>query len=255
MRSCAVSSSSRDSVSCLSKKQILHLTRYYNGCINSNICKHGSILKTTGTKKELLHNLLEELKISDEKEILKFGFIPKTSKIFYQVKYLIYKQTPIKRRNGWLDSDDLNTVMRQYQHRYSPDDFKFIGSHPSDFIKLYPYVPDVIKKSKKDHGIIFNTDPSDKPGEHWVACYINKDNKVEYFDSTGDRPRGNILKFIKTINPEYDYNKNNYQQKDGLCGVYCLYFLISKIRKQSLNIDISNADGVISREKEVFFIK
>lgn len=36
--------------------------------------------------------------------------------------------------------------------------------------------------------IICNTDPIALPGQHWVACYVDKDGHGEYWDSYGGKP-------------------------------------------------------------------
>jgi Ulp1 family protease len=47
-------------------------------------------------------------------------------------------------------------------------------------------------------GVIFNTDPHNKPGVHWVAVFIDNRNKiVDYFDSLGNTPNKNICSFLK----------------------------------------------------------
>jgi hypothetical protein len=38
---------------------------------------------------------------------------------------------------------------------------------------------------KRPRGYILNTDPSDKPGSHWVAMYLTEDGKGEFWDSYG----------------------------------------------------------------------
>ena len=35
--------------------------------------------------------------------------------------------------------------------------------------------------------LVCNTDPSDKPGQHWVCIHV-EDGRGEYFDSFGRRP-------------------------------------------------------------------
>lgn len=37
-------------------------------------------------------------------------------------------------------------------------------------------------------GVVLNLDPSNKPGSHWVALYIDSkgDKSVEYYDSFGN---------------------------------------------------------------------
>jgi hypothetical protein len=41
---------------------------------------------------------------------------------------------------------------------------------------------------KKRRGYILNTDPSDKPGLHWVAMYLTEDGKGEFWDPYGQAP-------------------------------------------------------------------
>ena len=53
-------------------------------------------------------------------------------------------------------------------------------------------------KYKQPIAIIINTDPSYKPGEHWVALFINN-NIAEYFDSFGGKPIKEIYIFYILI--------------------------------------------------------
>ena len=51
----------------------------------------------------------------------------------------------------------------------------FDGIYSSDTLKEIKERPDLI---------ICNTDPSNKPGEHWVLFFFNQNN-VDFFDSLG----------------------------------------------------------------------
>ena len=33
--------------------------------------------------------------------------------------------------------------------------------------------------------LVCNTDPSDKPGRHWIAIYVGDDGRGDFFDSLG----------------------------------------------------------------------
>ena len=59
----------------------------------------------------------------------------------------------------------LNPVTNQY----------FDGIYSADTLKEIREKPDLI---------ICNTDPSNKPGEHWVLFFFS-DNSVDFFDSLG----------------------------------------------------------------------
>jgi hypothetical protein len=64
----------------------------------------------------------------------------------------------------------------------------FHGVFPSDMI------PPV---EKYPVAMVCNTDPHDKPGQHWIAMYISDDGIGEYFDSYGQPPFiGNFIEFL-----------------------------------------------------------
>ena len=60
------------------------------------------------------------------------------------------------------------------------------------------YARDKLPKSiKYPAAMVWNTDPADQPGEHWVAAYFNEDGIGEYFDSYGaDGTLENILTLV-----------------------------------------------------------
>lgn len=84
---------------------------------------------------------------------------------------------------------------------------------------------------------IINTDPSNKPGEHWVAVYVPKRGKCEYFDSFGLPPqKDQIIKFILRISQSFKYNKKQLQNiLSTVCGNYCCEFLLWRCRGKNMN--------------------
>jgi len=154
-----------------------------------------------------------------------------------------------KNPNEWLSSVDIMNVMKQYEKAYKC--FEFIGPSPIDFDtrKLYGEcvwselcnfnLEEQIKKGKTKIGIIFNTDPHNKPGQHWISMFINiKKKKIFFFDSTGDKPPKeiNVLvdRIIKQghnmtpkINFKYDSNEGvEHQYGNTECGIYSLFFIV-----------------------------
>jgi hypothetical protein len=82
--------------------------------------------------------------------------------------------------------------------------------------------------NKYPAGIIVNTDPSNKPGEHWVAIYIDKKGVGFYFDSFGMKPlQKSIVLFMQANCPNgWDYNNVTFQSANALsCGAYCVTFI------------------------------
>lgn len=82
---------------------------------------------------------------------------------------------------------------------------------------------------------IINTDPSTKPGTHWVAIYLPKNGKAEYFDSFGYEPKvKSIQKFLKRNSVNFIYNPNQLQSPlSFVCGNYCCEYLLHKCQKKS----------------------
>lgn len=74
---------------------------------------------------------------------------------------------------------------------------------------------------------VANTHPNYKPGEHWVAVYINNDGDGTFFDSYGEPPtvehhRHRLRRWCRRIT----YNKKRLQSLESeVCGEYCVMFL------------------------------
>lgn len=149
----------------------------------------------------------------------------------------------------WLDSLNLADVMKQYEEVYP--NFKFFGANPIDFSAPNPYKKDALEKREcledsicklrldtltkegKAHlGFIYNLDPSDKGGSHWIASFTDiPGHKSYYFDSYGFKPPPQIARFLRSLTLQdprmkLQYNARRFQYGDTECGVYCLYFLI-----------------------------
>ena len=156
--------------------------------------------------------------------------------------------------NEWVSSVDIMKVMKQYEKAYKC--FDFIGPSPIDFDTKMLYgecvweelcnfsLSEQIKKGKTKIGIIFNTDPHDKPGQHWISMFINiKKKKIFFFDSTGDKPSKEIKVLIKRIikqgkkinmNIKFDQNHPvEHQYGDTECGVYSLFFIVHMIQDKT----------------------
>lgn len=171
---------------------------------------------------------------NNNSDLLKF-FAPESPKIWHTKPYT------------WLNSDDIEKVMSQYEHAYK--NFEFIGPSPIDFDKIIMHNKCVweelcnfslttkIKKNINKIGIIFNTDPHNKDGEHWIALFIDiKNSFISYFDSNGNKIPKEINTLIDRIEKQashmgikfkkYDNYRVVHQKNDGQCGMYTLYFVI-----------------------------
>ena len=63
-----------------------------------------------------------------------------------------------------------------------------------------------IKQKSFPSAYVFNLDPSYKPGSHWVAVYIDRKGRPEYFDSFGRPPPREIKDFLYTCAESWKHN-------------------------------------------------
>ena len=83
------------------------------------------------------------------------------------------------------------------------------------------------QKSSDTRMFIVNTDPSDRPGEHWVAVFFHDNKEAYYFDSYGLPPWNNeILDFLEKNSSRWTFNDHQIQSfYSRLCGQYCIFTL------------------------------
>lgn len=154
--------------------------------------------------------------------------------------------------DNWLDSNNISDVMKQYEEAYS--NFKFFGTNPIDFAAPDPYnkdnamknmclqdeicklnLKDMLSKGKTKLGFIYNLDPSNKGGSHWIASFTDiPAHRTYYFDSYGMKVPPQIAKFMRALTLQdpkmrLEYNARRFQYGDSECGIYSIYFLIRMI--------------------------
>lgn len=184
-----------------------------------------------------------------------------------------------KNPKEWLTSVDINKVMKQYEKAYKC--FDFIGPSPIDFDTRLMYgecvweelcnfnLAEQIKKGKTKIGIIFNTDPHYKPGEHWLSMFINiKKGLIYFFDSVGNKIPEKIKKLVNRIqkqgselSPPIDFKfDQNYpvehQYTTSECGVYSLYFIVHMLEDKLTEEYLKThklKDEYITKFRKVYF--
>ena len=182
-----------------------------------------------------------------------------------------------KNNREWLTTSDIEKVMNQYMDKY--EDFFFVGAVPIDFdekigtgmcvvdelcrIKL----ENLLKRGITKIGIVFNLDPHDQPGSHWVSFYGNfTQGKLYYFDSYGFKPPKEVKKLVNrlieqgaknNIKIDYEQNKVRHQFKESECGIYSINFienmLEGKTFKSYCNSDIN--DDKMNRLRNKYYVK
>ena len=91
-------------------------------------------------------------------------------------------------------------------------------------------VPDLVTLPRP-FALVFNTHPSDRPGEHWLAIYGPRKGRVELFDSFG-LP----LSFYGLESLDLAHHRYSLQSySSSLCGHYCILYIYSRSHGISLS--------------------
>ncbi len=140
------------------------------------------------------------------------------------------------KRGEWLSTKDIDTVMSFHE---APN-FTYLGTLPLDFKQYRPELFKLKLKNNHLYGIIFNTDKSTGPGEHWVAAVLSTLHGLRelcYFDSLGMDPKPEIEKWLNVMKRKnkMDYYESDMtmQRQDGTCGLYAMFFIIHKLESKS----------------------
>jgi hypothetical protein len=105
------------------------------------------------------------------------------------------------------------------------------------FCGVIPYDKLPIKKIRRPCSFIINTQKSTEPGEHWIAIYLPKKGKIEFFDSYGLKPTiDKIYKMFFLNGKYYIHNKKTIQGVDSKnCGLFTLFFIYFRARGYSMD--------------------
>jgi hypothetical protein len=241
-----------ETITCFSKPSLKRIIRYWNESTSSDTI----IFSEKDSRGQLWNKINRKLKKNCDNEYcwLEQTFINDKSELRDEFRPKMPESWG-KNKNEWLTTSDIENVMNQYMNQY--DDFLFIGAVPIDFDKEMSAglcvvnelckikIDSLLKKGINQIGIVFNLDPHDKPGSHWVSFYGNlKMGKLYYFDSYGFEPPKQVMELVKrlkqqgsenNIEIEYDYNKVRHQYKNSECGVYSIHFIESMLKGMSFS--------------------
>jgi hypothetical protein len=184
-----------------------------------------------------------------------------------------------KNPNEWLSNIDILEVLKQYEIKHPS--FKFIGPTPIDFdtrpkedggkcvwqelctFDLGKY----IEKGIYQFGIIFNLDPHNKGGSHWVSLFLCLD-KVRpfafFFDSAGSPIPKQIEAFVSRVQdqwtelyprrPKIEFIQNaphTHQYSNTECGMYSLIFIITMLAGKPVKRGGSEKERILSMEERI----
>lgn len=174
----------------------------------------------------------------------------------------------------WISNYDIEAVLNQY-HKELPEVYSY-GAVPIDF-KNCSVSSDLCKINIKNHMdnnetkliVVFNTDDSKGPGQHWNSMYVdllgknyNSQPGIYFFDSFAAKPMPQVKELIETIkkqgesiNKEFivGVNDKRFQENNFSCGFYCMHFLENMINnvpfKKYINSGLSDKKMIQYRNK------
>jgi hypothetical protein len=275
-----------DSISCYSRDNLIEIAKIYNQTHNNKIP-----IRSSDTKRTLWNNIQQSLRQAcgdDETCWLRQPFLAR-SKLGVSLEDFFKPPAPLGPYQ-WLSTKQIASVMKQHEKKHSY--FKFFGPFPIDFMDVdyreaiqFRNPKTIQNPSNEIIGVIFNMDPSDMAGSHWVALVINKRRgSISYFDSYGDKvqfpniarlsytdshgrtPRDpsqipmppQIQQFIAEINQELRFrvkvNTIQHQYANSECGVYSMHFILKSLKHpfEKIAQDIL-LDEEVNRYRDVFF--
>ena len=243
----------------MDENQIDHLRKIYNKeHLEEKQIKKGSAKKVWGEIVRRLHHKCKE-KASQciVNSLLKHPKAPKE-----------WESNP----KEWLSSieiDQLETNLMDVFPNYA-----YLGTIPIDFDKKSSLgaclvdalcsisIVNLYNKGKTQIGIVFNTDVSTGPGQHWIALFADirptlEYPRITYFDSYANKPEPEIQRLMQRWKSEWDatnihkrktkltYNKTRHQYEDSECGMYSLLFHIYSLAGADMSERIP--DDVVRR--------
>ena len=106
-----------------------------------------------------------------------------------------------------------------------------------DFLGVFPRDLEPHKFVRYPSCYVLNTDPSNEPGEHWLALFVTGPNDYEFFDSFAQLP---ATYGIDNLNVVCVMNFRLQSWTATTCGHYCIYFLVHRSLGHSVR-SISNS--------------
>jgi hypothetical protein len=192
----------------------------------------------------------------------------KASRYFRPTQPSEWKKDP----REWHDTLSIAQVLQQYEDAFPF--FEFIGPTPIDFDAQLPggwgkCVMDELckidlqamkKNGTKYIGIVFNLDPHDRPGSHWVCAFIDlMISAAYYYDSYGYDPPAEVRRLLRRCRDQgvehIFWNDIRHQRKKSECGTYCMYVIVSLLQGRTFADICKNRvpDDTMNAFRDLFY--
>lgn len=173
--------------------------------------------------------------------------------------------------NNWLSNVNIDNCLKLYAIKYK--EFLHLPFQMIDFAKYNTELTNIdwktVVNAYKCLGVVLNTDITGNPGQHWFALFIDwRSDPVsfEYFNSSGRSPPDEIMEFAaKSMTALQQYlgktpifeavAKVRHQTKNSECGMYSLFYIISRIKKIPYSKFMYNKidDSQVEKLRPIYF--
>lgn len=185
--------------------------------------------------------------------------------------------TWLKDPKTWLDTNDIDAVMRQYERAYPH--FKYVATLPVDAFEKKGgrcvsahcglSARELAAAGKKVVGMILNLDRHDQSGSHWVMAAMNMRRpgrpELYYYDSFGKAPpkliKAQLERLISQLSPRAKAhavahsvrNRRAHQRGNHQCGMFALMALEHVLKggdfERFCAADVDDDDAAADRDR------
>ena len=166
----------------------------------------------------------------------------------------------VKNPKSWLSTTDIQKVLEQYL--VSKPELEFIGPVPIDFDKTVSFGQCIVNElcnidlhtlynqGKRYVGVVFNLDPHDMPGSHWVSLFVNMYNGgIYFFDSVGKFPTGEIATLMSRLRKQGNSLIHSGKiQFDEVHDEHALYYPVKRVKGHRVQV---NRESPYYRQSQV----
>jgi hypothetical protein len=117
--------------------------------------------------------------------------------------------------------------------RLLSNDVNFQGVFSADTLPMKPRL------------LVCNTDPSTKPGEHWIAIYVDKNGVGEYFDSFGRAPNEHFKHYMNATCIRWTFN---VQQLQSVVSAFCGFYVVVYCKFKSKGFNMTKIVSLFTRD-------
>lgn len=252
-------------------KDKLDLIMEEYGC-NDEVCvlKQSNVLSRS-TKNELLFNHFKPIAPVDPTKWLSNTHLDQLQEQLYKIYDNYYysfihmidmKMIPHEYKK-LLDHEIIDVTMISFVDELKEDGSKVISKED---------------KPLKTYGVVFNTDPSNKSGQHWFAIFFDFRTRgtleepftIEYFNSAGTKLNNKVHEYFVSLANKISFemkkicnfitvtNIQHQSPKTGNCGAYSLFYIYARLNNVPMsyfnNKAITVDDDKITEFRKLIFI-